>query len=103
MLDIDDIILVALDFVASGNGAVLVDDDVADGALFLQDTVAKDDGTVDFGAFLDLDATADDGIFDGSFDNTTIGDEAIGDFAFGAIDGWRGVMGAGEDRPIVFE
>jgi hypothetical protein len=35
LLDIDDIVLVALDFVASGNGAVLIDDDVADGTLFL--------------------------------------------------------------------
>ena len=103
MLDIDDVILVALDFVASGNGAVLIDDDVADGAILFENAVAKDDGTLDLRAFLDLDATADDGIFDGSFDNAAIGDEAIGDFAFGAIDGWRVGRGASEDWPISLE
>ena len=88
---------------AGGDGAVLIDDDVAHSAILFEDAVAKDDGTLNLRAFLDLDATADDGILDGSFDDAAIGDEAIRDFALGAIDGWRGIMRTGEDWPIVFE
>ena len=103
MLDVDDVFLVALDLMARGDGAVLIDDDVAHCAILFENAVAKDDGTLNLRAFFDFDATADDGILDGSFDDAAIGDKAIGDHAFGAIDGWRGIMRTGEDRPIVFE
>jgi hypothetical protein len=103
LFDVDDVLFVALDLMARRNGAVLIDDDVAKSAALVDDAVAKDDGTGDLGAFLDLDATADDGILDGSFDDAAIGDEAIGDLAFSAIDGWRCIVRAGVNRPVSVE
>jgi len=88
---------------ARRNGTVLINDDVAKSAALVDDAVAKDDGTGDLGTFLDLDATADDGILDGSFDDAAIGDEAIGDLALGAVDGWRCIVGTGINRPLLFE
>ena len=62
MFDVDDVLFVALDLMARRNGAVLIDDDVAKSAALVDDAVAKDDGTGDLGAFLDLDATADESL-----------------------------------------
>ena len=103
MFDVDDIILVTLDFVTGRNSAVLIDDDIADRTILIEDAVTKDNGTGNLGAFFDSDATADDGIFDGSFNHAAIGDETVGDLTLSTIDGWRSVMGAGEDWPIFVE
>ena len=92
-----------MDFLGVNDVSPLIYNGVFDMHAVLNGGVGQEDGVSDNGALLYYNATADDGIFNRSLDQTTVTDKGIGNLGTLEILCRAGVGGPGIDGPFCSE
>ena len=103
MLDVTGSVGLCQDLVLVDDLGIFVDNLVLQYDVLADLCISHHDAALDRGAFSDLDAAADDGIFDRTLDFAAVGDERVLDICFIVELGRAGIGGPGVDGPVCAE